>query len=152
MNSDNKYVLAFVTPFIDELHGHNENSSDNIENYLLIDSIVELDDFYQYNIDEIKGFCLNMIYIFMQTTTNRNVINNYNRIYQHLLKSSVDIVEIVELTTTEQENLLKPLLREHLLLTKSEKAQKILNTWDQSRKLFKVLIPPSEREKTGLKL
>jgi len=102
MNSDNKYVLAFVTPFIDELHGHNENSTDNIENYLLIDSIVELDDFYQYNIDEIKGFCLNMIYIFMQTTTNRNVINNYNRIYQHLLKSSVDIVEIIELEGQEE--------------------------------------------------
>ena len=70
--------------------------------YYIDKNHLELDDFYQYNIDEIKGFCLNMIYIFMQTTTNRNVINNYNRIYQHLLKSSVDIVEIIELEGQEE--------------------------------------------------
>ena len=99
---NNKYVLAFITPFIEEIHGVNENSSHNIQNYLLIDSIVDLEDFYMHDINQMKEFCLNMINIYIQTTSNINIINNYNRISEHLLKSSIDIVKVFELDGMEQ--------------------------------------------------
>ena len=99
---NNKYVLAFITPYIEEIHGVNENSSHNIQNYLLIDSIVDLEDFYMHDINQMKEFCLNMINIYIQTTSNINIINNYNRISEHLLKSSIDIVKVFELDGMEQ--------------------------------------------------
>ncbi len=61
-----------------------------------------------------------------------------------------EIVQVYSLTTNEQEALLKPLIEEHLELTKSYKAKHLLESWEQSKKLFKVLVPPSEKEKVGL--
>ena len=98
----NKYELAFIRPFIDNLDGITQDSSPNIENYILIDSIVDLEDFYEHDIDQMKTYCLDLINLFLQTTNNRNIINNYNRISEHLLKSSIDIVEIIELRGMEQ--------------------------------------------------
>jgi len=98
----NKYELAFIRPFIDKLDGITEDSSPNIENYILIDSIVDLEDFYEHDVDQMKSYCLDIINLFLQTTNNRNIINNYNRISEHLLKYSIDIVEIIELRGIEQ--------------------------------------------------
>ncbi len=61
-----------------------------------------------------------------------------------------EIVEVCQLTTKEQEDLLKPLLEEHLLNTKSLKAKRLLQNWNESKALFKVLVPPSEKSKVGL--
>ncbi len=66
-------------------------------------------------------------------------------------KVNQEIVEIHPLSTPEQENLVMPLLKEHLLYTKSSKAKLILQDWNHWKKLFKVIIPPSERIKMGLK-
>ena len=61
-----------------------------------------------------------------------------------------EIVAIAELTTPEQEALLKPLLQAHLDATGSVKAAAILADWDGWRGRFKLLVPPSEKAAVGL--
>jgi len=61
-----------------------------------------------------------------------------------------EIVEIHPLSNKKQEDILKPLIHEHWLQTKSFKAEAILKDWETLKKLFKVLVPPSEKEKVDL--
>ena len=61
-----------------------------------------------------------------------------------------EIVAICELTTPEQEALLKPLLEAHLQATGSAKAAEILADWEGWRGRFKLLVPPSEKASVGL--
>ncbi len=61
-----------------------------------------------------------------------------------------EIVEIHPLSTKQQENILKPLIQEHAIQTQSIKAEQIINNWNISKKLFKVLVPPSEQKRVGL--
>ncbi len=61
-----------------------------------------------------------------------------------------EIVAICELTTPEQEALLKPLLEAHLQATGSAKAGAVLADWDGWRGRFKLLVPPSEKASVGL--
>ncbi len=65
-------------------------------------------------------------------------------------KVNKEIVQIHKLTTSEQENILRPLLEEHLQHTKSEKARKILTNWSHWKHKFKVIVPPSEKSKLGI--
>tara|TARA_Y100001968_G_scaffold132178_1_gene120647 strand:+ start:18354 stop:22934 length:4581 start_codon:yes stop_codon:yes gene_type:complete len=67
-------------------------------------------------------------------------------------KVNKEIVEVYPLSTPEQENILRPLLEEHLSRTKSPKAYEILSDWDNFKTQFKVIIPPSEKNKVGLEL
>ena len=62
-----------------------------------------------------------------------------------------EIVEVHKLSTHEQEAILKPLIEEHFLQTNSYKAEQIIKNWNISKRLFKVLVPPSEKLKLGLK-
>ncbi len=61
-----------------------------------------------------------------------------------------EIVEIHDLSNKKQEEILKPLIEEHLIQTKSYKSQEIINNWNKYKKLFKVIVPPSEQIKVGL--
>jgi glutamate synthase (ferredoxin) len=61
-----------------------------------------------------------------------------------------EIVVITELTTPEQEAVLKPLLEAHLELTGSAKAAAILADWPSWKTRFKLLVPPSEKANLGL--
>ena len=61
-----------------------------------------------------------------------------------------EIVAICELTTPEQEVLLKPLLLSHLEATGSAKAADILADWPTWKGRFKLLVPPSEKASVGL--
>jgi len=61
-----------------------------------------------------------------------------------------EIVAIAELTTPEQEVLLKPLLQAHLEATGSAKAAEILADWSTWKAQFKLLVPPSEKATVGL--
>ena len=61
-----------------------------------------------------------------------------------------ETVSLCELTTPEQEALLKPLLEIHLEGTGSLKAARILADWSQWKPRFKVLVPPSEKTTAGL--
>jgi glutamate synthase (ferredoxin) len=61
-----------------------------------------------------------------------------------------EIVTITELTTPEQEALLKPLLEAHLVATGSAKAAAILDDWPSWAGKFKLLVPPSEKANLGL--
>ncbi len=61
-----------------------------------------------------------------------------------------EIVAIAELTTPEQEALLKPLLQAHLEATGSAKAAAILADWSTWKAQFKLLVPPSEKATVGL--
>ena len=61
-----------------------------------------------------------------------------------------EIVAIAELTTPEQEALLKPLLQAHLDATGSAKAAAILADWSTWKAHFKLLVPPSEKATVGL--
>ena len=65
-------------------------------------------------------------------------------------KVNKEIVEIHTISTKEQENILKCLIELHYKYTLSHKANEILSNWEESKKLFKVLIPPSEKVKLGL--
>ncbi|MCP9793546.1 hypothetical protein, partial [Vulcanococcus limneticus] len=59
-------------------------------------------------------------------------------------------VELVPLTTPEQEGLLRPLLEAHLQATGSTKAAAILADWTTWKGRFQVLVPPSEKATVGL--
>jgi glutamate synthase (ferredoxin) len=61
-----------------------------------------------------------------------------------------EIVAICDLTTPEQEALLKPLLEAHLQATGSSKAAAILADWSSWKGRFKLLVPPSEKANVGL--
>ncbi len=61
-----------------------------------------------------------------------------------------EIVEIHDLSTSKQEDILKPLLESYLTHTNSPTATKILSDWDNMKKHFKVIVPPSEKERVGL--
>jgi glutamate synthase (ferredoxin) len=61
-----------------------------------------------------------------------------------------EIVAICDLTTPEQEALLKPLLEAHLEATGSSKAASILADWGSWKTRFKLLVPPSEKANVGL--
>ena len=59
-------------------------------------------------------------------------------------------VSLCDLTTPEQEGLLRPLLQLHLEATGSVKAAAILADWSSWKGRFKVLVPASERVTVGL--
>jgi glutamate synthase (ferredoxin) len=61
-----------------------------------------------------------------------------------------EIVEVVSITTPQQESLLKSLLEAHVNTTSSEKAKALLSDWTNAKSLFKLLVPPSERAAMGL--
>ncbi len=63
-----------------------------------------------------------------------------------------DNVGIYKLCNESQESLLKAILKSHLDLTKSKKAKEILSNWEEWKEKFKMLVPPSEKEKLGLKI
>ena len=61
-----------------------------------------------------------------------------------------ETVTLCELTTPEQEALLKSLLEAHLETTGSERAAVLLADWGHWKTRFKVLVPPSEKAAMGL--
>jgi glutamate synthase (ferredoxin) len=61
-----------------------------------------------------------------------------------------ETVALCELTTPEQEALLKPLLAAHLESTGSAQAARLLADWASLKSYFKVLVPPSEKATAGL--
>ena len=61
-----------------------------------------------------------------------------------------EIVDVIELSTSAQEDILKPTIQSHAIQTKSPKAEKILSNWHEFKNKFKVIVPPSERLKAGL--
>ena len=63
---------------------------------------------------------------------------------------NTEIVALCELTTPEQEALLKPLLEAHHQATGSSKAAAILADWPSAKGRFKLLVPPSEKATVGL--
>ena len=65
-------------------------------------------------------------------------------------KVNLEIVQIFDLVTDQAESLLRDLLEKHLIYTRSEKAQNLLSNWNHWKKLFRVLVPPSEFSTMGL--
>jgi glutamate synthase (ferredoxin) len=63
---------------------------------------------------------------------------------------NAETVTLCDLTTPEQEALLKPLLEAHLESTGSERAATLLADWGHWKTRFKVLVPPSEKAAMGL--
>ncbi|MGB5134175.1 MAG: glutamate synthase large subunit [Prochlorococcaceae cyanobacterium] len=61
-----------------------------------------------------------------------------------------DTVALTELTTSEQELMLKPLLERHLEGTGSTRAAQILTDWPIWKSRFRLLVPPSEKAAMGL--
>jgi len=61
-----------------------------------------------------------------------------------------ETVALCELTTTEQEALLLPLLEAHQTHTGSARAAAILADWPAWKGRFKLLVPPSEKALVGL--
>jgi len=61
-----------------------------------------------------------------------------------------ETVTLCDLTTPEQEALLKPLLEAHLETTGSDRAASLLADWGHWKTRFKVLVPPSEKAAMGL--
>ena len=63
---------------------------------------------------------------------------------------NAETVALCDLTTPEQEALLRPLLEAHRAHTGSERAAAILADWSRWKARFKVLVPPSEKAMLGL--
>ena len=66
------------------------------------------------------------------------------------LRMNKEIVEVHHLTATNQEQFLNDLIFEYHQKTKSPLAQKILADWSSWKKLFKAVVPPSEKSKLGI--
>ncbi len=66
------------------------------------------------------------------------------------LRMNKEIVELHHLSSTNQEQTLKDFIIEYHQNTKSPKAKEILSDWSSWKKLFKVVVPPSEKEKVGI--
>ena len=66
------------------------------------------------------------------------------------LRMNKEIVELHHLSSTNQEQTLKDLIIKHQQNTKSPKAENILSDWSSWKKLFKIVVPPSEKEKVGI--
>ncbi len=92
-------------------------------------------------------------------TTGRNVaagmtggvaflLDESNQLTERVNK---EIVQIYDLSNDTQENILKSLIESHFNHTKSEKAKEMLSSWGKWRNKFKILIPPSEKDKLGVK-
>ena len=67
-----------------------------------------------------------------------------------LPKVNNEIVSIASLTSISEEEIIKPLLNEYLSKTKSLKANKIISQWNENKNLFKIIYPPSEKDRLGL--
>ena len=61
-----------------------------------------------------------------------------------------EIVEIFQVSTSQQEGILKPLIEKYLKSTNSFKAKEILSNWNVWKNKFKILVPPSEKQALGL--
>ena len=66
------------------------------------------------------------------------------------LRMNKEIVEVHHLTATNQEQFLNDLIIEYHQKTKSPLAQKILSDWSSWKNLFKIVVPPSEKNKLGI--
>ena len=66
------------------------------------------------------------------------------------LKMNKEIVEVHHLTATNQEKFLNDLIIEYHQKTKSPLAKKILADWSSWKQLFKIVVPPSEKNKLGI--
>ncbi len=66
------------------------------------------------------------------------------------LRVNKGIVEMHDLTTLKQEKILQDLIQEHIHLTSSQKAKDIISDWSYWKKLFKLIVPPSEKNKLGI--
>ena len=66
------------------------------------------------------------------------------------LRMNKEIVELHHLSSTNQEKNLKDLIIEYSQKTKSPKAEKIISDWSSWKKLFKIVVPPSEKDKVGI--
>merc|ERR1712174_51243 len=62
-----------------------------------------------------------------------------------------EIVKVQRVVATEGELQLKSLIEEHFKKTGSEKAEKILNNWDEEVSKFWQVYPPSEAESVFVK-
>ncbi len=71
---------------------------------------------------------------------NNEVIDRINK----------EIVQIHQLSNEYQENILQTLVKSHYHHTQSQKAKEILSDWILWKKRFKMLVPPSEKEKLGI--
>ncbi len=66
------------------------------------------------------------------------------------LRVNKEIVEILKITNTQQEEMLKSLIESHRENTNSFKANKILSDWNNWINRFKIIVPPSEKINVGL--
>ena len=66
-------------------------------------------------------------------------------------KVNKEIVSIYKIHNNHQEKILKDIILDYHKNTKSIKALKILNTWDETKKLFKIIVPPSEEDLLDIK-
>jgi len=61
-------------------------------------------------------------------------------------KVNKEIVSIYKIHNSHQEKIIKDIISDYLKHTGSLKASKLLNNWDYSKQIFKMIVPPSEKE------
>ncbi len=66
-------------------------------------------------------------------------------------KVNKEIVNIYKINNLKQEEILLGILREYYEKTKSLKALKIINDWSNFKRIFKIIVPPSEEEMLDIK-
>ena len=67
-------------------------------------------------------------------------------------KVNREIVSIYEIKTPQQEQILVEIINDYHDKTGSPKAAYILKNWINFKNLFKVIVPPSEKEMLGLNI
>ncbi len=61
-------------------------------------------------------------------------------------KVNKEIVSIYKIQNSHQEKILKDILSDYLIHTCSPKASTLLNDWENSKQIFKIIVPPSEEQ------
>jgi hypothetical protein len=88
---ERRFCLAICQTYNQYLHGLTTESDVNIDKYVMVEEVVEQDDFYDKVYVEIIGQILQM---------NTRIIRHYNSM-ENIVPPSLEIIQLIELSTGE---------------------------------------------------
>ena len=95
----NKFCLGICEFFQSQLHGYNNNSTPNIENYLIINTTIDLIDFWN---NKYKQYLENLLHYNYYSFNYDHIINYNSNTFNNIDCLKINIIEIIELPGLEQ--------------------------------------------------
>lgn len=142
------YSIAICQPYNASIHGHTEDSNENINSYFIIEDVLDIEEFYE-NLFNIRT---DMYLDFILHRSNINFISTHPiiRNYQHIILEkktypSIEIVKPIELSSGEYVACIKTFW----LKLFQRKWKKIFKERKEKLKKYKVLTNLLNRERFG---